>query len=100
MNVCGVSGAVAGFSNSGCKGGSSIGHSSGWAVTATTATRPVTSTSPIVSGNTVTTPVSAPVNVCGISLALLGFSNAGCVGGAASTISGVGGHSHNGNVDR
>jgi hypothetical protein len=53
---------------------------------------------PIASGNTVTAPVSAPVNLCGISLALLGFSNAGCVGGAASTISGVGGHSHNGNV--
>ena len=52
----------------------------------------------ILSGNSITAPISAPVNLCGISLALLGFSNAGCVGGADSTISGVGGHSHNGNV--
>ena len=38
------------------------------------------------SGNTVTAPVSAPVNVCGISLGLLGFSNSGCEGGSTSCI--------------
>ena len=97
VNVCGVSGAVGGFSNSGCQGGSSStisgagGHSDNGNTTGNF-------NIPIASGNTVTTPVSAPINLCGISLALLGFSNAGCVGGAASTISGVGGHSHNGNV--
>jgi hypothetical protein len=98
VNVCGVSGAVGGFSNSGCKGGSSStisgvgsGHSDNGNTTGNF-------NIPIVSGNTVTTPVSAPINVCGISLALLGFSNASCVGGSTSTISGVGGHSHNGNV--
>jgi hypothetical protein len=33
-----------------------------------------------------------------ISLAVAGFSNAGCEGGASSTISGVDGNSHNGNT--
>jgi hypothetical protein len=97
VNVCGVSGAVGGFANSGCKGGSksrisNVGNGSDNGNTTGNFNIP------IVSGNTVTTPVSAPVNLCGISLALLGFSNAGCVGGADSTISGVGGHSHNGNT--
>ena len=97
VTLCGISLAVAGFSNADCEGGSSsaisgVGdHSDNGNTTGNF-------NIPIVSGNTVTTPVSAPVNVCGISLALLGFSYAGCVGGAASTISGVGGHSHNGNV--
>src|SRR5205823_368799 len=52
----------------------------------------------ILSGNTVTAPVSAPVNLCGISLAVAGFSNAGCAGGSSSTISNVGDDSHNGNT--
>ncbi len=97
VNVCGVSGAVGGFANSGCKGGSSstisnVGNGSDNGNTTGNFNIP------IASGNTVTAPVSAPINVCGISLALLGFSNAGCVGGATSTISGVGGHSHNGDT--
>ena len=40
----------------------------------------------IVSGNSVYAPVSIPVNACGIGLAILGFSNANCVGGAASFV--------------
>jgi hypothetical protein len=52
----------------------------------------------VLSGNSITAPVSVPVNLCGISLAVAGFSNAGCEGGASSTISGVDGNSHNGNV--
>lgn len=41
---------------------------------------------PIASGNNVQIPVSAPVNVCGVAVAILGFSDAGCQGGAASAI--------------
>ena len=44
----------------------------------------------ILSGNSITAPLSAPVNLCGISLAVAGFSNAGCAGGSSSTISNVG----------
>src|SRR5260370_11906317 len=39
----------------------------------------------ILSGNDVNAPVSAPVNVCGIAVALLGGANAGCAGGASSS---------------
>ena len=52
----------------------------------------------VLSGNSITAPVSVPVNLCGISLAVAGFSNAGCAGGSSSAISGVGGDSHNGNT--
>jgi hypothetical protein len=37
----------------------------------------------IVSGNSVYAPVSIPVNACGVGLAILGFSNANCVGAAS-----------------
>ena len=52
----------------------------------------------VLSGNSITAPISVPVNLCGISLAVAGFSNAGCAGGSSSAISGVGGDSHNGNT--
>ena len=38
----------------------------------------------LLSGNDVNAPVSAPVDVCGVAVALLGGANAGCEGGAAS----------------
>ena len=50
-----------------------------------------------VSGNTITAPISAPVNLCSISLALLGFSNSGCQGGATSNVT-TGTQGSNGNV--
>jgi hypothetical protein len=82
VSVCGVSGAVAGFANSGCKGGAASNtvikgaaggsHNGNAGVAA------------IGSGNNVNAPVSVPVSVCGISVALAGFSNAGCQGGSFS----------------
>jgi LPXTG-motif cell wall-anchored protein len=84
VSVCGVSGAAAGFSNSGCKGGAASntvingggsggGNGNAGGISA-------------LSGNTVNAPVSVPVNVCGIAVALLGFSNAGCQGGSVSNV--------------
>jgi hypothetical protein len=54
----------------------------------------------LLSGNNVNAPVSAPVDVCGVAVALLGGANAGCEGGAASNtvINGSGGGSGNGNA--
>jgi hypothetical protein len=52
----------------------------------------------LLSGNTVNAPISAPLNLCGISIGLLGFANSGCEGGASSSLSGEGGDSQNGNV--
>jgi hypothetical protein len=37
----------------------------------------------LLSGNLVETPVNVPTNICGVAVSLLGFSNAGCEGGAA-----------------
>jgi hypothetical protein len=37
----------------------------------------------LLSGNNVEMPVNIPVNVCGVAVSLLGFTNAGCEGGAA-----------------
>ena len=36
----------------------------------------------VLSGNSITAPISVPVNLCGISLAVAGFSNASCAGGS------------------
>ena len=41
---------------------------------------------PILSGNNVQIPVQIPVDVCGNALAILGFSNAGCFGGATAVL--------------
>src|SRR5689334_14532471 len=85
VNVCGVSGAVGGFANSGCKGGAhsnvtlpSGGNGSNGGNGNVTGVGNVSG----LSGNTITAPVSAPINLCSISLALLGFANSGCQGGA------------------
>jgi hypothetical protein len=106
VNVCGVSGAVAGYANSTCKGGArsdvtlpSGGNGHGRGGNGRGGNGNVTGLGNVsaVSGNTVTAPISAPVNLCGISLALLGFGNSGCQGGATTNVSG-GAPGNNGNV--
>ncbi len=52
----------------------------------------------LLSGNSVSVPISAPVNLCGVSLAVLGFSNSGCVGGASVVSPSSGSDPGNGNV--
>src|SRR5712664_3923796 len=51
----------------------------------------------LLSGNSVSVPISAPVNLCGVSLAVLGLSNSTCAGGASTQASDPAGGS-NGNV--
>ena len=96
VNLCGVSRRRRRLANSGCQGGSNSttvvgsggsGSGSGNGGVAS-----------VLSGNTVNAPVSAPVNVCGLSLALLGLANSGCEGGACTTtVVGNGGGNGNGN---
>jgi ChpA-C len=82
VSACGVSGAVAGFANSGCKGGAAsntvINGAHGGSDNGNAGVISA------LSGNNVNAPVSAPVNLCGISVALAGFSNAACQGGSFS----------------
>ena len=36
----------------------------------------------LASGNNIELPVNLPINICGAAVSILGFSNAGCQGGA------------------
>jgi len=75
VNACGNAVAVFGSSDAGCAGGADvINKSSGGQQTS--------GASGVVAGNQVNAPISAPVNVCGNSAAILGDAVAGCEGGA------------------
>ena len=94
VNVCAVSGSVGGYTNSDCKGGAhsnttlANGGGNGVGDDGTNGNGNVTGIGNVsaLSGNTITAPVSAPVNLCSISLALLGFGNSGCEGGATTNV--------------
>ena len=83
VDVCGIALAILGGANAGCVGGAGsntvIGDGGGSGSHNGNA-----GIAAIGSGNTVNAPVSAPVNVCGIAVALVGLSNAGCQGGSFS----------------
>ncbi|WP_327048555.1 chaplin family protein [Microbispora sp. NBC_01189] len=89
VNVCGNAVAVIGDAFAGCRGGASViggGHGGRWGAGGN-----VTSgRSSILGGNQVVAPVTAPVNVCGNSVAVLGKAHAGCRGGAAVLGGGAG----------
>jgi hypothetical protein len=40
----------------------------------------------VLSGNTLDAPISLPVNLCGVSLGIVGFANSDCKGGSSSCI--------------
>ena len=78
VNVCGTAVAVAGGAKAGCKGGAKVvGGSGSGAGGNRTSGR-----GSILGGNQVVAPVTAPVNVCGNAVAVLGKAFAGCKGGA------------------
>ena len=80
INACGNAVAVIGGSLAGCQGGASVGapgayrHAGGHGRTS--------GRHSILGGNQVNAPVTAPVNVCGNTAAVLGDALAGCRGGA------------------
>ncbi|WP_084965963.1 chaplin [Thermoactinospora rubra] len=76
LNVCGN---AAGNAPAGCMGGSTVENtaSGSGAGGNTTSGR-----SGVLSGNQVVAPITAPVNVCGNAVAVLGDAAAGCLGGA------------------
>ena len=95
VNVCAVSGSVGGYTNSDCQGGAHSnttlgngGGNGGGGNGGTNGNGNVTGIGNVsaVAGNTITAPISAPVNLCSISLALLGFGNSGCQGGATTNV--------------
>jgi ChpA-C len=91
VNACGNAVAVIGRSAAGCAGGASVtgghrGHGGGHHGHTTGA-------GSVLGGNQVDVPISAPVNICGNSAAVLGAALAGCKGGASVR---PGGHGHGG----
>jgi hypothetical protein len=85
VNVCGVAAGVAGGANARCLGGASsnvtqFGSPGG------RGGRGGSGGTSILSGNNVNAPVSIPVDVCGVAIALLGEANAECIGGATTNV--------------
>ncbi|GAB2829089.1 hypothetical protein GCM10027176_36600 [Actinoallomurus bryophytorum] len=85
VNACGNGAAVLGGALAGCRGGSLVGsggydddgyHGGGHNRTS--------GRHSILGGNQVNAPITAPVNVCGNSAAVLGAALAGCRGGATA----------------
>ncbi|MFI7439126.1 chaplin family protein [Nonomuraea indica] len=89
VNACGNAVAVIGRSAAGCKGGASVKNSGRGAGGNTTSGR-----GSILGGNQVVAPISAPINVCGNSVAVLGRAFSGCKGGATVHNSGKGKGGH------
>ncbi|MCO5995797.1 chaplin family protein [Actinoallomurus rhizosphaericola] len=86
VNVCGNAVAVIGRSAAGCEGGASVsgGYGSGHRGRTTGA-------GSVLGGNQVNIPITAPINICGNAVAVIGDALAGCKGGAAVK---SGGHGH------
>jgi small secreted domain DUF320 len=80
INLCSISLALLGFSNSGCQGGATTNVTT--AQQGSNGNVTGIGNVGLGSGNTITAPISAPVNVCSVSVAVAGFANSGCQGGA------------------
>ncbi|WP_165969364.1 chaplin family protein [Actinomadura sp. KC06] len=85
VDVSGNAAALLGTSSAGSVGGAKVrGHGDGGG-------QMTSGTGGVLSGNQVNAPVSAPVNVCGNAVAVLGHTDAGCKGGAKVVGGGSGG---------
>ncbi|MFD1539018.1 chaplin family protein [Nonomuraea guangzhouensis] len=83
INVCGNSVAVIGRAFSGCKGGASVKNGGSGAGGNRTS-----GDSSVLGGNQVVAPITAPVNVCGNAVAVIGLAQAHCKGGASVSLQG------------
>ncbi|MEV0416861.1 chaplin family protein [Streptosporangium canum] len=79
VNVCGNAVAVLGKAFAGCKGGASVGHGGGRGGAGGNRTSGDHS---VLGGNQVVAPITAPINICGNAVAVLGDAAAGCLGGS------------------
>ncbi|MBO2456379.1 chaplin family protein [Actinomadura violacea] len=76
VNACGNAVALIGKAGAGCPGGSSVRNGGGHGGQQTSGEHSV------LGGNQVNAPISAPVDVCGNAVAIIGKAEAGCKGGA------------------
>ncbi|KAB8196555.1 DUF320 domain-containing protein [Nonomuraea phyllanthi] len=75
INVCGNAAAVIGRSEAHCKGGAKAGKTGGGG-------NRTSGNGSVLGGNQIVAPITAPINVCGNAVAVLGDAAAGCLGGA------------------
>ncbi|GAA0917764.1 chaplin family protein [Nonomuraea longicatena] len=78
INACGNALAIFGNATAGCKGGASVKNTGKGAGGNTTSGR-----SSVLGGNQAVAPISAPINICGNAVAVLGNAFAGCKGGSS-----------------
>ncbi|GAA2136436.1 hypothetical protein GCM10009727_31200 [Actinomadura napierensis] len=76
VNACGNAVALIGKADAGCEGGSTVHNGGGAGGQKTSGEHSV------LGGNQVNAPISAPVDVCGNAVAIIGKAEAGCEGGA------------------
>ena len=78
VNICGNAAAVLGASEAHCKGGAGV-----WSEHGVGAGGNRTSgRAGVLAGNQIVAPITAPINVCGNAVAVLGDAAAGCLGGS------------------
>lgn len=78
INACGNAVAALGLSEAHCKGGASVSPQNGVGGGGNR----TSGRSGVLAGNQVVAPITAPVNVCGNAVAVLGDAAAGCLGGS------------------
>ena len=102
IDLCGNAIAVAGFSSASCSGGAWANAESATTESARTEDWTTGFNAGVANGNQISNTLQVPINVCGNSIAVLGFSSASCGGGAVANTGGMGGnghHHHHGNGD-
>ena len=91
INLCGIAAAVGGEAFAGCEGGSAASINGLY-----DATMISQGNFGLLNGTQVLAPIQAPIDVCGVAVAVLGQAFAGCEGGASATL-GDHGKGHKGN---
>ncbi|MEU7004483.1 chaplin family protein [Nonomuraea sp. NPDC046570] len=78
INACGNAVAALGLAQAHCKGGASVSPKHGVGGGGNT----TSGRSGVLAGNQVIAPITAPINICGNAVAVLGDAAAGCLGGS------------------
>ncbi|TMR99094.1 chaplin family protein [Nonomuraea basaltis] len=89
VDICGNAAAVLAASEAHCKGGAGVSPRNGVGGGNWTSGR-----AGVLAGNQIVAPITAPLNVCGNAVAVLGDAAAGCLGGANVGRPGYDGHFH------
>ncbi|MEV0827877.1 chaplin family protein [Nonomuraea rubra] len=87
INACGNALAIFGDATAGCTGGAAV-NNTGRGVGGNR----TSGNGSVLGGNQVVAPISAPINICGNSIAVIGRAFSGCRGGSTVTNNGGPGH--------